>query len=273
MALDAPYGPVFWINKLPSTHSQNQIDQLCRAILKITHSSQSPKIQLSLRTLRHRLFLSQDSTHIDSSAKSLLQAMRSYYATTKIEKDAYLVCKETVSSILDQLAMSCEGGKLVNFMGVLARKAGFLGEAMKWNDFGLRNGPKDDKSINALFILRNAAILFSASKEELGSPPPLKMWVDKDGMQEDAIRERLKHAKNCLERFCEVESSAAEQLRDEVDYLRRALLASPPDTLNQNKYLSEARQSLPRKILHAFIILADLSPVPCLPSFNTNGRF
>jgi len=118
---------------------------------------------------------------VDSSAKSLLQALRSYYATTKVEKEAYLVCKETVSSILDQLVTSCEGGKLVNFMGVLARKAGFLGEAMKWNDLGLRKCSKEDKSVNALFILRNAAILFALSNVELGTSPLKTVWLMKMG--------------------------------------------------------------------------------------------
>jgi len=81
-----------------------------------------------------------------------------------------VVCKDTVSSMLDQLAATSEGGKLVNFMGVLARKAGFLGEAMKWNDFGLRKCSKEDKINNALFVLRNAAVLFASSTAELGIP-------------------------------------------------------------------------------------------------------
>ena len=79
-----------------------------------------------------------------------------------------MVCKDIVSSLVEQLVATSEGGKLVNFMGVLARKAGFLGEAVKWNDFGLRRCPKEDKINNALFVLRNAAILFASSKAELG---------------------------------------------------------------------------------------------------------
>jgi len=144
------------------------VDQFSRAILKITLNSTSPPIQLTLRILRHRVLLSHDATQADSSAKSIFQALRSYYATTKAEKDAYIVCRDSFTSMLDQLVVTSEGGKLVNFMGVLARKAGFLGEARKWNDLGLRKCSKEDKLHNALFVLRNAAILFASSKAEIG---------------------------------------------------------------------------------------------------------
>jgi hypothetical protein len=83
------------------------------------------------------------------------------------------VCKNIVSPMLDQLVTSSEGGKLVNFMGVLARKAGFLGEAMKWNDLGLRKCSNDDRTVMALFVLRNTGVLFSLSKEDLGTFPAL----------------------------------------------------------------------------------------------------
>src|SRR5271170_5800414 len=80
-------------------------------------------------------------------------------------------------------------------------------------------------------------------------------------MEEDAVRERLRYARNCLERFDEFDSSATDPLREEVDYLRRTLLACPPETLEHNKHLQDARQSLPRRILRAYITLADLNPV------------
>ena len=80
-------------------------------------------------------------------------------------------------------------------------------------------------------------------------------------MVEEQIQERLKHAHNCLARFEEIDSSATEQLRDEVDYLRRTLLTCPSTTLESNQYLQDIRQSFPRKILRAFVILADLNSV------------
>jgi len=133
-------------------------------------NSTSPQIQLSLRTLRHRLALTQSSTNIDNIAKSTFQALRSYYAATKSDKEAYAVCTETLSPMLDKLTSSVEGGKIINFMGLLARKAGLLVEGMRWNDLGLRLR-LDDKSTNALFILRNAGIIFSLSIEELSIFP------------------------------------------------------------------------------------------------------
>jgi len=67
------------------------------------------------------------------------------------------------------LVSTLEGGRIVNFMGVLARKAGLLDETMKWNDLGLRKCSREDKCNNALFVLRNAGILFSLSTEELST--------------------------------------------------------------------------------------------------------
>lgn len=133
-------------------------------------NSTSPQIQLSLRTLRHRLALNQPSNNIDTIAKSTFQALRSYYAATKSDKEAYSVCTETLSPILDRLTESVDGGKIVNFMGLLARKAGLLAEGMRWNDLGLRLR-LEDKGTNALFILRNAGIIFSLSIEELRISP------------------------------------------------------------------------------------------------------
>jgi hypothetical protein len=129
-------------------------------------NSTSPQIQLSLRTLRHRLALNQSSSNIDTIAKSTFQALRSYYAATKSDKEAYGVCTETLSPMLDKLTASVDGGNIVNFMGLLARKAGLLVEGMRWNDLGLRLR-LDDKNTNALFILRNAGIVFTLSIEEL----------------------------------------------------------------------------------------------------------
>ena len=92
-----------------------------------------------------------------------------------------------------------------------------------------------------------------------------------DGMVEEEIQERLKHAHNCLARFEEMDSSATEQLRDEVDYLRRALLSCPSTTLEAKQYLQDIRQSFPRKLLRAFVILADLNCVPS-PLYKTNSQ-
>ena len=167
-ALDATDGPLSWIKKLPDSQSSQQIDSISRGLVKIAVNTRSPQIQLSIRTLRHRLALTQLSVNVESIAKSTFQALRSYYAATKSDKDAYSVCKEALSPILDRLIVTSEGGKIVNFMGVTARKAGLLSEAMKWNDLGLRKCVESDKSSNALFLLRNAAIIFSLTKEELG---------------------------------------------------------------------------------------------------------
>ena len=135
-------------------------------------NSSSPQIQLCLRTFRHKLALTQSSTNVDTIAKSTFQALRSYYAATKSDKEAYTVCKDTVSPMLDQLVSTLEGGRIVNFMSVLARKAGLLDETMKWNDLGLRECSREDKCINALFVLRNAGILFSLPIEVLSMSSP-----------------------------------------------------------------------------------------------------
>jgi len=88
---------------------------------------------------------------------------------TKSDKDAYNVCKDTLSPILDQIVSSKEIGKAINFMGQLARKAGFLAEAMRWDDLGLRKCPTEDRCSNALFLIRNAGIAFSLPNAELGT--------------------------------------------------------------------------------------------------------
>jgi hypothetical protein len=167
-ALEAPSGPVSWFHRLPSQHQPVQIDHFSRAITKIALNSSSPRIQLFLRTLRHRLSLDQSSNNVDVIAKSTFQALRSYYAATKSDKDAYEVCKETISPLLEKLVCTSEGLKIVNFMAVMARKAGLLSEAMKWNDLGLRKSPQSERAAGASFLLRNAGILFSFSKEAIG---------------------------------------------------------------------------------------------------------
>lgn len=85
-------------------------------------------------------------------------------------------------------------------------------------------------------------------------------------MTDEEVRERLKYGYNCLSRFEEFESSTSEGLREEVDYLRRAMLSSRPEILESRDSLQEARQSFPRKILQAVTTLADLNPVS--PSYQ-----
>lgn len=81
-------------------------------------------------------------------------------------------------------------------------------------------------------------------------------------MMEEQIMERMKYTQNCLSRFEEFDSSAAEQLRDEVDYLRKAILSCPSEMIEPKSYLHDTRQSFPRKLLRVIIILADLNSVP-----------
>lgn len=263
IALDAKGGPIQWINRLPPEKASQQIDNFSRALIKIALNSTSPQIQLSIRTLRHRLALTQTSTNIDAIAKSTYQALRSYYAATKSEKEAYGVCKDTLSTILDQIVPSGEIGRTINFMGLLARKAGLLVDAMRWNDLGLRKCPTEDKCSNALFVLRNAAIIFSLPVEELGIVLHDPTHSD---MTDETIQERLRHAQNCLNRFDEFASSDLEQLRDELDYLRRALISCRPEIIESKQCLREARELLPRKLLRAVSILAEQNPVHSLPS-------
>jgi hypothetical protein len=118
--------------------------------------------------LRHKISLIQPSANVDIVAKSTFQALRAYYAATKSDKDAYEVCKDIISPMLDKMVSTPESRKIVNFMGMGARKAGLLSESMKWNDLGLRKCANQDKSTNALFLLRNAALLFRLPQEDLG---------------------------------------------------------------------------------------------------------
>ena len=165
-ALEAENGPIFWIQKLTSTQL-TQLDHLSRAILKISVNSSTPQIQLTLRILRHKLALKQSSASIDGIAKSTFQALRSYYAVTQSDKEAYEICKEVLAPILDQLKSTQEVAKIINFMGILARKAGLMGDALKWNDLGLRTCSIEEKCFNAQFLLRNVGIIYSLSSEEL----------------------------------------------------------------------------------------------------------
>ena len=82
-------------------------------------------------------------------------------------------------------------------------------------------------------------------------------------MSEDSIQERLKYAQNCLKRFEELESSTTDQLKDEVDFLRKAVLSSKPEIIDSHESLRIARQNFPRYMLQAICCLAELNPV-CL---------
>jgi len=73
--------------------------------------------------------------------------------------------------------------------------------------------------------------------------------------------ERLTYAYNCLGRFGEFDVSGTEQLRDEVDYLRKAILSCSSEILESKQCLHDARQQFPQKLLRVIIILADLNSV------------
>jgi hypothetical protein len=128
----------------------------------------SPQISLSIRLLRYRLALTQSSTDVDMIAKSTYQALRAYYAATKSDSDAYVICKESVSGILEKLVICKEGASIVNFLASIAKKAGLLSDVMKWDDLGLRKCVEANRSAKALFLLRNAGIIFSDEKELIG---------------------------------------------------------------------------------------------------------
>jgi hypothetical protein len=194
---------------------------------------------------------------VDSIANSIFLALRAYYAATKSDKEAYAMCKETVSPVLEKVISSLEGGKIVDFMALVGRKAGLLTESMKWNDLGLRKCSGGTKSANALFLLRNAGILFCLSRDEIGRAE----WngADLGEMPEEMVQDRLTFAQNCLHRFAELDVSFSESLRDELDYLRKTLLATTCDKLSSS-HLKEARSSLPIHLLSAILHLVDLNP-------------
>jgi hypothetical protein len=64
--------------------------------------------------------------------------------------------------------VSKESAKIVNFMAVIAKKAGLPLDAINWDDLGLRKCVDVEKSAKALFLLRTAGIIFSLSKEQIG---------------------------------------------------------------------------------------------------------
>ena len=78
------------------------------------------------------------------------------------------MCKDIISPVLEKLIGTIEGAKVVDFMGLIARKAGLLSDAMKWNDLGLRKCSEAGLHTNALYLLRNAGILFALLKEDIG---------------------------------------------------------------------------------------------------------
>jgi hypothetical protein len=170
------------------------------------------------------------------------------------------VCKDVVSPILESLISAPEGAKVVNFMGLIARKAGLLADAMKWDDLGLRKCSEAETYINALYLLRNAGILFTLTKEDLGMFSR-QQGLTKDCMNDDIVQERLKYTANCLASFEKFDDSASEPLRDELDYLRRNILSVKSEILESSIPLKEARGHFPRKMLRAFVNLADLNSV------------
>ena len=250
-ALEAPHGPIYWLQRLPSEKSSGQIDSLSKALQKIAaNTPSSPRIQLSLRTLRHKLALSHPSTSIDTIAKSTFHALRMFYATTKSDGTSYNVCAETLAPILDALLPSPECTPLINFMGILARKAGSFAECMKWNDLGLRRAPKENRAAMAVFTLRNAAVLFSLKEEELKE-------------REGELETRMGYAMNCLGKLEGMEG--AEGVPEELDFLRRTVLSTSKGTLEGNNALREARMALPKRILKACIVLVASEPVSIPP--------
>lgn len=79
-------------------------------------------------------------------------------------------------------------------------------------------------------------------------------------MPDEEIQERLKYAANCLGRFDEMDISVTENLRDELDFLRRSILTNRPE-FTEKQILQEARQTFPRRVLQAILKLADLNSV------------
>lgn len=80
-------------------------------------------------------------------------------------------------------------------------------------------------------------------------------------MEDDVVQDRLKYTANCLASFEKFYASASESLRDELDYLRRTILSTKSEILQSSPPLKEARANFPRKILRAFVNLADLNSV------------
>ena len=80
-------------------------------------------------------------------------------------------------------------------------------------------------------------------------------------MEDNTVQDRLKYTANCLASFEKLDASASESLRDELDYLRRSLLSAKSELLASSPPLKDARAYFPRKILRAFVHLADLNSV------------
>jgi len=82
-----------------------------------------------------------------------------------------------------------------------------------------------------------------------------------DELSDESIQHRLRYAQNCLKRFDEFETSAAESLRDEVDFLRKAVLSVKSEIIKAKESLKTARLTFPRYLLQAICFLADLDDV------------
>jgi hypothetical protein len=86
-------------------------------------------------------------------------------------------------------------------------------------------------------------------------------------MTDEEIQERLKHALNCLGRFDELEISASDHLRDEVDFLRRAVLTSRSEILDTKQSLQDARRIFPSRLLGAILKLYNMNSVSPLQNY------
>lgn len=168
-----------------------------------------------------------------------------FHATTKSDSTSYTVCHETLAPLLDQLLSSSEAGPLINFMGLLARKAGDFPECMKWNDLGLRKTAKENRAAMSSFTLRNAAVMFCLKPEEVND-------------RKEEVEMRMGYAINCLGKL---EGSEGEGVPEEVDFLRRCVLVVKKEDV-ECKVLKEARTTLPKRILKACLVLVDADPVP-----------
>ena len=161
--------------------------------------------------------------------------------------------------MLDRIVESKETNKIVNFMGVLARKVGLFQEAMKWNDLGLRKFAHEDRCAKAIYLLRNAGILFSLPAAEFGIVPLARKRSDLDALEQELVALRLEYTRDMLNYIGEFEPSDLEQVRDEVDYLRRSILAMKPEVFESRSALSEARNSLPPLVLETISVMAQHS--------------
>ena len=79
-------------------------------------------------------------------------------------------------------------------------------------------------------------------------------------MENETVQQRLKFTNNLLACMGQFEPPDLEQLRDEVDYLRRSLLSLKSD-VSESHSLRDARQTLPPLLLQAITVMAE-RPVP-----------